>query len=47
MHNAVILAQENHDLRAANEKQLKNCKKSKKQLPHAGSLIVEEGAQLL
>jgi hypothetical protein len=47
MHSAAILARENQELRAANEKQLKNRKKSKKQLPYTGSLTVEEGAQLL
>jgi hypothetical protein len=47
MHSAVILARENQELRAANEKQIKNRKKSKKQLPHTGSLTIEEGAQLL
>jgi hypothetical protein len=34
-------------LRAANEKQVKNSQKSKKQIPHQGSLTIEEGAQLL
>jgi hypothetical protein len=47
MHSAVLLARENHDLRAANEKQVQKRQKSKKQLPHEGSLTVEEGAQLL
>jgi hypothetical protein len=47
MHSAVILARENQDLRAANEKQVKNSKKSKKQIPHQGSLTIKEGAQLL
>jgi hypothetical protein len=47
MHSAVILAHENQELRAANEKQIQKRKKSKKQLPHAGSLTIEEGAQLL
>jgi hypothetical protein len=47
MHSAVILAQENQDLWVANEKQVKNSKKSKKQIPYQGSLTIEEGAQLL
>jgi hypothetical protein len=47
MHGAVILARENQELRAANEKQVKNSKRSKKQMPHQGSLTIEEGAQLL
>jgi TPP-dependent indolepyruvate ferredoxin oxidoreductase alpha subunit len=47
MHSAAILAQENHELRAANEKQVQKRQKSKKQLPHAGSLTIEEGHQLL
>jgi hypothetical protein len=47
MHNAVILARENHDLRVANKKELQKRTKSKKQLSHEGSLIVEEGRQLL
>ena len=47
MHSAVILARENQELWAANEKQVQKRQKSKKQLPHEGSLTVEEGAQLL
>jgi hypothetical protein len=47
MHSAVILARENQELRAANEKQVKNSKKSKKQIPHQGSLTIKKGAQLL
>jgi hypothetical protein len=47
MHSAVILAQENQELWVANEKQAKNSKRSKKQIPHQGSLTIEEGAQLL
>jgi hypothetical protein len=47
MHSAVILATENRDLRAANEKQQQKRTRSKKQLSHTGSLIVEEGRQLL
>ena len=47
MHNAVILASENRELRAANEKQLQKRKRSRKQLPYTGSLTVEEGRQLL
>jgi hypothetical protein len=47
MHSVVILAQENQELQAANEKQVKNSKKSKKQIPYQGSLTIEEGAQLL
>jgi hypothetical protein len=44
MHSIVILAQENQDLRTANEKQVKNSQKSKKQLPYQGSLTIKEGA---
>jgi hypothetical protein len=47
IHSAVILARENQDLQAANEKQVKISKRSKKQIPHQGSLTIEEGAQLL
>jgi hypothetical protein len=47
MHSAVILARENQELRMANEKQVKISKRSKKQIPHQGSLTIEEGAQLL
>jgi hypothetical protein len=34
IHSAVILAQENQDLQAAIKKQVKNSKRSKKQIPH-------------
>jgi hypothetical protein len=44
MHSVVILAQENQELRVANKKQLKNHKKSKKQLSYEGSLNIKEGA---
>ena len=47
MHNVVILASENHKLQVANEKQLQKQKRSRKQLPYIGSLIVKEGHQLL
>jgi hypothetical protein len=47
IHSAVILAQENQELRAANKKQVKNSKRSKKQIPYQGSLTIKEGAQLL
>jgi hypothetical protein len=41
------LAQENQELQIANKKEVKKGKKSKKQLPHQGSLTIKEGAQLL
>jgi hypothetical protein len=47
MHSTVILAHKNQELQAANKKQIQKRKKSKKQLPHIGSLTIKEGAQLL
>jgi hypothetical protein len=46
MHSAAILAQENRELRAANEKQRKKKQRSSKHLTHTGSLTIEEGRQL-
>jgi hypothetical protein len=47
MHNAAILAQENRELRAANEKHKKRRQKASKYITHKGSLTIEEGRQLL
>jgi len=44
IYSAVILARENQELRVANKKQVKNSKRSKKQIPHQGSLTIKEGA---
>jgi hypothetical protein len=46
MHNAALLAQENANLRAANEKKRQKRTRSNRQIPHEGGLSVEEGLQL-
>lgn len=47
MHNAALLAQENANLRAANEKKRQKRKRSTRQIAHEGGLSVEEGLQLV
>jgi hypothetical protein len=47
MHNAAILAQENANLRAANEKKRQKRNRSTRQMAHDGGLPVEEGIQLV
>lgn len=47
MHNAALLAKENADLRAANEKKRQKCTRSTRQIPHKGGLTVEEAMQLI
>lgn len=46
MHNAALLARENADLRAANERKRQKRNRSTRQMAHKGGLSVEEGLQL-
>lgn len=46
MHNAAILAQENADLRRANEKKRQKRTRSNRQIAHEGGLTIAEGLQL-
>lgn len=46
MHSATILAKENYELRATNEKQKQKRKRSQKQLSHAGGILVQEAYEL-
>lgn len=47
MHNAALLAKENADLRAANEKKRQKRTRSKRQIAHEEGLTIEEGLQLV
>ncbi|KAL1986329.1 hypothetical protein VTN96DRAFT_6561 [Rasamsonia emersonii] len=47
MNSAVILAKENHDLQAANEKQKQKRKRSTNQISHEGGLTVQEAQDLI
>lgn len=47
MHSAALLAQENANLRGANEKKRQKRTLSNPQLAHEGGLTVEEGLQLV
>ncbi|KKA17135.1 Transposase [Rasamsonia emersonii CBS 393.64] len=47
MNSAVILAKENHDLRAANEKQKQKRKRSTNQISHEGGLSIQEAQALI
>lgn len=47
MHNAALLAKENTELCAANEKKRQKRKQSNRQIPHEGGLTVEEASQLI
>jgi hypothetical protein len=46
MHNAALLAKENADLHAANEKKHQKRTRSTRQIAHKGGLSVGEGLQL-
>ena len=46
MHSAALLAKENADLRAANEKKRQKRTRSTRQIAHEGGLSIEEGLQL-
>ncbi|RJE17358.1 Pogo transposable element [Aspergillus sclerotialis] len=46
MHNAALLAQENANLRVANERKRQKRNRSTRQMAHEGGLSVEEGVQL-
>jgi hypothetical protein len=45
MNNAILLAKENHDLRAAHEKQLQNRKRSRGQIEAAEGFSIQEGQE--
>ena len=47
MYNAALLAKENNDLRAANEKKRQKRTRSKRQIRHEGGLTVQEASQLI
>lgn len=47
MHNVALLAQDNANLRAANEKKRQKRNRSTRQMAHEGGLSVEEGLQLV
>ena len=47
MHGASILAKENHDLHAANEKQKQKRQRSRKQLPFTGGISIQEARELI
>lgn len=47
MHSAVLLAKDNADLRAANEKKRQKHTRSTQQIPHEGGLTVEEASRLI
>jgi hypothetical protein len=47
MHSAALLAQENANLRGANEKKRQKRTRSNRQLAHEGGLTVEVGLQLV
>ena len=46
LHHATLLAKENADLRAANEKKRQKRTRSTRQIAHEGGLSIEEGLQL-
>jgi hypothetical protein len=46
MHNTALLAKENADLRAANEKKRHKRNRSTRKIAHKGGLSIEEGLQL-
>jgi hypothetical protein len=43
LYNTALLAKENDDLRAANEKKLQKRTRSTKRIAHKGGLTIEEG----
>lgn len=47
MNSATILAKENHDLQAANEKQQQKRKRSNKQIAYTGGLSIQEAQGLI
>ena len=47
MHGAAILAKENRDLHAANEKQKQKRQRMKKQLFHTGGISIQEARELI
>lgn len=47
MHGATMLARENRDLRAANEKQKQKRQRSKKQLSNLGDISIQEARELI
>jgi hypothetical protein len=47
LHNSALLAKENADLRAANEKKRQKRTRSNRQIAHEGGLTIEEGLQLV
>ena len=47
MHNSILLAKENNELRAANEKKKQKCTQSKRQIPHEGGLSASEALELV
>jgi hypothetical protein len=46
LHNTALLAQENADLRRANEKKRQKRTRSNRQIAHEGGLTIAEGLQL-
>ncbi|OQE05281.1 hypothetical protein PENFLA_c249G03241, partial [Penicillium flavigenum] len=47
MQGAILLAEENKELRAANEKQKQKRTRSRKQIPAEEGLSVQEASQLI
>jgi hypothetical protein len=47
MHGATVLAKENRDLRATNEKQKQKRQRSKKQLPYRDGISIQEARELI
>ena len=47
MNSAALLAKENNDLHAANEKQKQKRTRSSRQIPHEGGLSVEEAHAII
>jgi hypothetical protein len=47
MNNAILLAKENQDLRAAHEKQLQNRKRSRRQIEAAEGFSIQEGQEFI
>jgi hypothetical protein len=47
MHSAALLAKENHDLRAANEKEKQKSKRSRRQMTPNEGLCIQEARDLI
>jgi hypothetical protein len=47
MNNAILLAKENQDLRAAHEKQVQNRKQSRQQIEAAEGFSIQEGQEFI